>query len=249
VTFPILGLASVCVLSFNRPEFLAQAIEHARDQAGYPCEIVAHDDGSKDPDVYPLLLDLLNNARISRLVLQPPGHNQGVGESIRAAFGVASGEILVKYDQDLIARPGWLAKAVAILDAPAVFSPVTGTARVGCVGLFRYDHDPVDHRKMFLHQHDGYQEVEDFVGSAFAIKRSVYEECGPITTHSDGFGEDKTLKEAVQAKGYILALPDEDVVSNVGWGVGPSTVNEAFEDDGSVRVAKIHHGPVQFHAA
>ena len=101
MTFPIPGLASVCVLSYNRPEFLAQAIEHARDQAGYPCEVVVNDDGSRDPDVYPLLLDLLNNARISRLVLQPPGHNQGVGESIRAAFGVASGEILVKLDQDL----------------------------------------------------------------------------------------------------------------------------------------------------
>ena len=145
MTFPIPGLASVCVLSYNRPEFLAQAIEHARDQAGYPCEVVVNDDGSRDPDAYPLLLDLLNNARISRLVLQPPGHNQGVGESIRAAFGVASGEILVKYDQDCMASPNWLRDLVRILDAPAVYSPVTGTARVGCVGAFHYHHDPVQH--------------------------------------------------------------------------------------------------------
>jgi glycosyltransferase involved in cell wall biosynthesis len=248
VTFPIPGLASVCLLSFNRPEFLAQAIEHARDQAGCACEVVVNDDGSKDPDVLSLLLDLLQNQLISRLVLQPPGHNQGVGESIRAAFGVASGEILVKLDQDLTGfQPGWLAKAVAILDAPAVFSPVSGTARVGTVGLFTYP-DLKDDRFRTVHQHDGWKQVTDFVSSAFVIKRSVYDEMGGIETHSDGFGEDKTLKDKLTANGYVLALPNEELASNVGWGVGPSTVNEAFEDDGSVRVAKIHHGPVQFGA-
>ena len=248
MTFPIPGLASVCLLSYNRAEFLAQAIEHARDQAGHPVELVIHDDGSRDPAVYPLLLDLLNNARISRLVLQPPGHNQGVGESIRAAFGVASGEYLCKVDQDLTGfQPGWLAKAIAILDAPAVYSPISGTGIVGLVGLFTYP-DLADERFRTIYQHDGFREVSDFVSSAFVMKRSVYEQMGGITTHSDGFGEDKTLKDELTAAGYILALPNVELASNVGWGVGPSTVNEAFEDDGSVRVAKIHHGPVQFDA-
>jgi len=250
MTFPIPGLASVCILSYERPEFLAQAIEHARDQAGHPLELIVHEDGSKNPAVYPLLLDLLNNRRISRLILQPPGHNQGVGESIRAAFGVASGEYLCKVDQDLTGfQPGWLAKAIAILDAPAVYSPISGTAKVGTVGLFEYQ-DRADERFRTIHQHDGWRQVSDFVGSAFVIKRSVYDEVGPITTHSDGFGEDKTLKDALVAAGYVLALPNDDLATNVGFGVGEnlSTVNEAFEDDGSVRVAKIHHGPVSFGA-
>jgi glycosyltransferase involved in cell wall biosynthesis len=211
--------------------------------------VIVNDDGSKSPRCRDLLVNLLDNEKVSRVILQPPGHNQGVGESIRAAFSVACGDVLVKLDQDLMSfSPGWLAKAVAILDA-VVYSPVHGTQRVGMVGsLFTYA-DLKDERFRTVRQHDEFREVTDAVSSAFAIRRDVYDSVGGIETHSDGFGEDKTLKDKLTAEGYLLALPNEELASNVGWGVGPSTVNECYEDDGSVRVAKIHHGPVQFHAA
>ena len=248
MTFPIQGLASVCVLSYNRPAFVREAISSAKVNAGYPCEIVVHDDGSKDPAVYELLVGLVNTEQISRLILNPTGHNQGVGESIRAAFGVASGDVVVKVDQDMIMSPGWLAKTVAILDA-VVHDPVNGSQRVGMVGsLFTYA-DLRDERFRTIRQYDGFKTVTDCVSSAFAIRRDVYEEVGGISTHSDAFAEDVELKDRLRAAGYLVVIPDADLAHNRGFGLPFSTVVDGQNDDGSYHVHEIHHGPVRFNEA
>lgn len=233
-------LASVCVLSYNRPAFLAEAIESARENAGYPCEIIVNDDGSTNGDCYDLLNTLLGHRLISKLIFNPAGNNQGVGESIRVAFGAASGDVLVKADQDLIFAPDWLKKAVDIL-----FNIVEidgELKRIGMLGLFHYQ-DKTDERFRTIRQHQGWQEVTDFVGSGFVIARDIYDQVGPIPTHSDAFAEDVELKLRLQAAGYLLALPNDDLVANRGFGIGPSTVCEREGPDG---VAKIHHSPILF---
>ena len=240
------SLASLCILSYNRPGFLEQAVDSARDNAGAPLEIIVNDDGSNHPDCYDLCNTLLGSARISKLIFNPPGHNQGVGESVRVAFGTASGDVLIKADQDLIFRPNWLKRALDILWNVV---EVDGVAkRVGMVGLFHYHHDPVDTRKMRIQRYQGWESCHDFCGSAFLITREVYEECGPIPTHSDAFAEDVDLKGRVKAAGYLLALPEEDLADNRGFGVGPSTVVTGTDGDGGYKVQKIHHSPIMYHA-
>jgi GT2 family glycosyltransferase len=232
-------LASVCVLSYERPEFLKEAIRSARDYAEYPCEIIVHDDGSEAEDCYTLINVLMGNGFISRSIFQVAGNNQGVGESIRVAFGAAQGDVLVKFDQDCIARQGWLRKAVDIL-----FNVVEidgELKRIGMLGLFEYQ--AKDDRFQTIRQHNGFREVTDFVGSAFVIARDVYDEVGPIPTHSDAFAEDVELKLRLQAAGYLLALPNEDLITNQGFGVGPSTVCVSEGPDG---VRPIHHSSVIF---
>jgi glycosyltransferase involved in cell wall biosynthesis len=224
--------------------FLQETIDSARENAGYPLEIIVVDDGSKDPDCYHVINTAMGHRLISRAIFQPAGNNQGVGESVRVGFGAAVGDVLIKADQDLLYQPGWLRKAIDILELGLV-EKNDGIHRVGCLGLFHY---PVpDDRFQILSQHDGWCEVSDFCGSAFLIPRDVYEECGPIPTHSAAFAEDIELKQRIQAAGYLLALPNEDLVTNRGFGIGPSTVALALDEEtGASTVQSIHESPIIF---
>lgn len=229
---------SLCLLSYNRPRFIEEAINSALEDPGFPIEIVVHDDGSTDLSVQTLLLKYLHEGRISKLILSPTGHNQGVGESIRAAFGAASGDVLVKADQDLIFKSGW---------AQALFDVATDT-RIGFAGLFKYDFEPVDHRKTILKRDcwapEGtpYEIHTHICASLFGIRADVYDRYG-IQTHSDAFAEDTDLCDRLKADGFEIALTRDAYVVNRGFGIGPSTVCERPGPDG---VAKIKHETLLF---
>lgn len=216
------GFASCCVLSYERPLFVRDAIESLLADPGAPLELIVHDDGSESRELRDYLGNLLDCGQASTVILNPPGHNQGVGEAIRRCFAVAQGDPLIKLDQDLSFRPGWLATVNQILydNGTCEHEP-----RIGALGGFRYSFEPVDHQKMFRRRHEGWDEVQDFVGSFMAVPRDVYERFGPIETHSDAFAEDVTFKLELQAIGLALGLPLDELVSNHGFGVGPSTVN------------------------
>jgi hypothetical protein len=227
------GYASLAFLSYNRATFIADAILSAVENAGYPCEVIVHDDGSSDPVVRASLLSLLDSGSISHLVLNPAGHNEGVGTAINRCFKIATGNVLIKLDQDLLFEPGWLAKTVEILKDPIV----------GMTALFRYWHEPVDWREQKIdigqEPFGDYHYTSQIIGSAFAIPRTVWRRVGPLEEHSDAFAEDMAYMEKIQnGWGFELACPNEDLVTNRGFGIGPSTVVE----QGGV-VHKIHHEP------
>jgi glycosyltransferase involved in cell wall biosynthesis len=240
--------ASCCVLSYERPGFLRTAVESLLSRAGAPLELIVHDDGSENHEVRALLRRWVDDGVVSTLIENPPGHNQGVGESMRRMFDLATGDPIIKVDQDLIFQEGWLAKVNEILVTNAADLEL-GTSidmkvkRIGALGAFRYWTDPVDHNQMLIQERGLWTEVQDFVGSFIAIPRRVYEQFGPFETHSAAFAEDITFKHSLTAAGLALALPAEDIAHNQGFGVGPSTVVVAPET-----VREIHREPV-IHAA
>jgi glycosyltransferase involved in cell wall biosynthesis len=236
--------SSLCVLSYERPGFLQACIETLR-QAGEPYELIVHDDGSEDPAVRALLLRLHEEGLISSLHMNAPGHNEGVGEAMRKCFAAAQGDVIYKVDQDCafpsreLLPDGWLAVANRMFDDPAV----------GSAGLFAYHHDPVDIEKTRIlgrtpPEGSGHVYVTDYVGSVVAMRRETYEKFGPWPTHSAAFAEDIELKKRIVAGGYELALPEEDLCVNVGFGVGPSTVVVA---ENTVR--EIYDGPALYDGA
>ena len=230
-----MNFASVCVLSYERPELLRACLESVRD-AGAEFELIIHDDGSEDPDLKFFLTETIAKGGCSQLIRIAPGRNEGVGEAVRKCFSVAQGDLLIKVDQDLVFTPGWLAETRRILEDP----------RVGCVGMFAYHHEPCDVARTTLEERDGYFTVTDFVGSCFAIPRAVYElpTVGPIETHSTSFSEDVGLKDRITKDGFDLALPDENLAVNVGFGYGPSTVCvEPDNGENNGGVARINLGP------
>lgn len=224
-------MISVCVLSYNRPDFLAASLTTLRAAAqGVELEILVGDDGSTDPNVRPYLISQLEMGAISALVLAPPGQNEGVGRMVNRLWGMASGDVVAKADQDLVYHPGALATVEAL--AGGGFCTVGG---------FRYWTDPVDHRKMLLDEGPDYAVVEDYVSSFIAVSRSTYEKVGAWPEHSAAFAEDIEWKRSITEAGGVHLLPAQDVMQNVGFGIGPSTVVV-----GEGKVQEIKAGPRTF---
>jgi glycosyltransferase involved in cell wall biosynthesis len=214
-----------------------EAITSAVENAGYPLEVICHDDGS-DHETQSRLLELLHWGKISKLILSPPGHNEGVGTAFNRCAAISTGDPIIKFDQDLLCESNWLRTVVGILDADLDLAGV---------GLFKYHVDPVRWQDKQLEVGAApdapasvpYHYVEDFVSSAIAIPREVWEGHGPWPEHSHGFGEDVTWKLSVRAQGLQLALPDSDLAYNRGFGYGPSTVCLA-----PGQIQEIHDGPL-----
>jgi glycosyltransferase involved in cell wall biosynthesis len=229
--------ASCCILSYNRVEFLAEMIGTLM-LGQYPMEIIVHDDGSSDERVRQYLYHAVKEGMVSTVIENPPEHNQGQGVALNRMFGMASGDPILKLDQDLIFKPGWLANCVRVLDANRenVVQP-----QIGLMGLFRYPAEPVDFRKTKLADFEGGWESHTHIcGSAFAMPRAAWEHFGPFSEHSEAFAEDWEMQKKVTAEGgWCCALPPDDLCSNQGFGVGPSTV---VVDHG--QVAEINKGPL-----
>lgn len=221
--------ASCCVLSFNRREFLRESLQTMVNNAGYPLELIVHDDGS-DPDVTEYLYELHRHDLISTLILNPKGHNQGQGIALNRMFNMARGWPILKLDQDLIYEEGWLA---TVVDLHRKHSGI------GLLGLFHYLHDPVDSAKCIIADHGDHEEHTHICGSGFSMPRAAWRKLGPFSEHSEAFAEDWEMQQAVTASDdFYCALPKRDLVRNIGFGVGPSTV---VVDHG--KVAEIHKGP------
>lgn len=240
--------ASICILSYNRPEFLTRCIQSIHHTVDEPVEIIVHDDGSRvggDCSNGPreILERFLQEGLVSTVISNPPGHNQGQGVALNRMFRMATGDPIIKCDQDMIFRAGWLAECRRILRTDP---------RVGLLGVFKYEHDPVDWRKTrrpapLWHEpprdtgglHVGYDFHTHICGSVMVIPRQVWRFLGPFDEHSDAFAEDAMMQKAVNESGkWACALPDNDLADNHGFGIGPSTVVE----EGYV-VHRIHHGP------
>lgn len=246
--------ATACILSYNRPEFLKTAVQTCLERAGAPLELIIHDDGSEDPDVY----RVLNWAHSlgATLILNRPGNNQGQGTALNRMFHMAAGDPIIKLDQDLIFYDGWLVDVKGILARNKRHLPGSGRGmsvgreavelsprepEIGLLALMHYDHDPVASRKCKMAGRDGWEEHTHILGSAFAVTRKCWKALGPFEEHSDAFAEDWAFQRRVtDSDDFACGLPiyGTDLVQNQGFGVGPSTVVVA---EGTV--AEIHHEP------
>lgn len=223
-------LSSVCILSFNRPDYLRQTIASLKENTRYPYELIVVDDGSYQDSNVKFLYELHKAKTVSCLILNPGG-NQGVGASINKAFHVAHGKYLIKLDSDLEYSPGWLEKVVGIMET---------FPEIGVLGLFKYHYDPCkwEDKLIRYEERNGVkiQVVEDFVGSTMVFPREVYEEFGDLTEGSSTFGEDYVKKMEIQRSGKWLALPAKDLVKNYGFG----TINTSLIFRGKeVSVSKV----------
>lgn len=231
-----MSYASLCFLSYERPDFLMEAVTTALNTVHEPVELIIHDDGSLNPKVWQMLNDFaMMSEAASTIIRNPPGHNQGQGVALNRMFNIASGDPIIKLDQDLIFKDGWLRGVQQIVADP----------RVGLCGLFKYWHDPVDHRKTGVDIADWpstYEFHTHICGSGFAVPRRIWEGLGPFGEHWADFGEDWDFQKRVHAAFWYNALPREDLVTNQGFGLGPSTVVVAGPG-GAPTVTKIHKQP------
>lgn len=223
--------ATACILSYERPHFLREAITTLVETANYPVEIIVHDDGSKDPAVRSLLLDALDKGLVSTVMFNPLGRNQGQGTALNRMFTMAKGDPIVKLDQDLIFQPDWLRRCVDVLSTNSS-RVISGEVEppIGVLGLFKYPAEPVRYEEMFIRDHGPagleWEEHHDFVGSGMVVPREVWEAFGPFEEYSTAFAEDRAFKMKVKDEGGLALglIRGDDLAINQGFGVGPSTV-------------------------
>lgn len=244
-------MISVCVLSFNRPDFLKQSLKSIVRHSTEPLEIIVHDDGSSDRDVTDWLVSEVRVGNISHIVLNPEGHNEGQGIALNRMFHMASGDIIIKSDQDLLYQPNWNQTIRNVFEANEEVSALGEMDRIGCLGGFKYMVDPVDWRKMQIADQTwegtSWQECQDFVGSFMAIPREAWESFGPFEERSTAFAEDAVFKGWIsEAQDWCCALTADDIVKNVGFGEGPSTV-VVRDDEGNLTSRDIKLDPHLVH--
>lgn len=195
------NLASLIILAYERPEFLHRTMESLLSvPSGYPMEIIVHNDGSKDPEVFNYLVHLAAEKKIS-MFINNCGLNQGIEKAVKRGIACSNGDYIFKLDTDLEFTPNWLAEAVKIMDE------VDNLGAIGLVDYRRYD--PSDVRFHGVKDCVNYLEVTDFVSSAYGFRRSTFEKYGELMKH-DGWHLE------LLNKGMTLAI--KDVVNNYGFG-------------------------------
>jgi glycosyltransferase involved in cell wall biosynthesis len=102
---------SVCIPTYNRVHYLAEAIASVQQQTFTDWEIVVCDDGSQDAT--PEFMAGLQDDRIRYL-----RHAQNIGKSnnMISGYQAAQGEYFIKFDDDDRLTPEFLAQTTAILE-------------------------------------------------------------------------------------------------------------------------------------
>lgn len=233
--------ASLVVLSYHRPDYLAESLDSLRENSavGIPYELIVVDDGSHDA-CWTYLMQCARQCLVSTVIINA-GSNLGVGEGMRRGFDVATGDYLVKLDADLKYKFGWLAAGVKILEEDK---------ETACVGFFDYrNYTPDDDRFNILERRKigelEYGIVDDFVSSAMIFKRDTFNKYGPLDSGSDAFAEDVMFKRKLQENGLKCAITIPDYIKNIGFGLGRSEVVK-LGSDGKPQVTKISHRPLIF---
>lgn len=217
--------ASVVILSYNRPEYLRRSVESLHLHTSYPYELIVVSDGSIDAQERRVVYELVESKLVSTAIINA-GRNLGIGTGINRGFRASSGAFLVKADADFEYKEGWLEEATDLL---GIFP------EIGVLGLFHYFHDPCHWKKKFIEyrEKDGkkVEIVEDFVGLG-AMRREVWEKNGLFTEDGRAFAEDVDYKLRLQSRGYLLGLPLEDKVVNVGFGEQHSSLIKSIGTPG-----------------
>lgn len=198
--------ASLIVLSFNRKAYLEESLASLHANTRYPYQLIVMDDSS-DEETQQWLFAMMRAQKISQVVFNT-GHNQGIGVAMNRGLSIARGDILMKLDADLEYKSGWLTEVVRLLDT---------YEKIGCLGLFKYYHEPCLFANELIAPHDDYYEVIDFVGSAVCFRRQLLTQLGPWT-ETRRFAEDVDFKQRAIKAGYQMALPIQDLAVNFGFG-------------------------------
>lgn len=206
--------ASLMILSYNRRAYLERSLTSLWETIDYPAQIIILDDAS-NTETQEYLFQLVREKKVST-VLFNTGWNLGIGVAVNRGVAIARGRFIFKVDADILYTQGWLSESVRLL----MENPM-----IGGLGLFRYHHPPCRHQDEFIKTHEGgFDEVKDFVGSVIGFRREVYNKVGPWSEDGHSFGEDLHWKTRARAAGFIMALPKNDLVRNIGFGETKSSL-------------------------
>jgi O-antigen biosynthesis protein len=220
---------SIIVPTWNGRDYVSACLTSLLGQDYRDFEVIVVDNASEDgtPRIiaqgYPGVRLLCNERNL--------GFAGGVNVGIRAS----GGDIVILFNQDAVAEPGWLsAMAAGIMAKPNI-----GVA--GCKIYLQAEKGRLWHtgttiepprmqptlrgdREMDHGQYDSVAEVECVVGAAMAVRRCVFDEIGLFDEDYFFYLEDTDLCMRARAAGYqVVYLPNAVARHHVAGSLGDTS--------------------------
>lgn len=168
---------SVCVVTYERPEFLRRCLRSLADGLGEHAEVVIVDASDADRR------DIADEAGRPVVYVHAPHLAGWMTRSRNEALRHVRGEIVSFLDDDVVLRPGWEHALMATFEDPRVMA-VSGRTCNGLPGEERYE-KPIGRLLAdgtltdgFASQPDQPVDVDHGIGANMSFRRSVLAELG-----------------------------------------------------------------------
>ncbi len=210
--------ASVVIITYQRPDFVARCIEHLSAQTRAPLEIVVVDSSSDDET------ERLVRDRFPTVTYAVCSAGMGAMATARnLGYRLTSGEILAFIDDDAFAEPGWLEHLLPFYDDPTVGAvggrqirrqPGELEEGVDAIGQLQPDGTITGN---FAADPGGPVPVDHLLGANMSFRRSVLDRIGGI---HEGYGgtcvrEETDLCLRVAHAGFRLVYTPDAVVEHL----------------------------------
>ncbi len=213
-----LPTATVAVVTYERPAFVARCLDHLLAQTHQPLEIIVVDSSPDDQTArlvrqrYPMIRYAVCSA--------------GVGATATArdiSYRMASGEVLAFVDDDAFAEPEWLEKLLVHFDDPVVggvggrqIRQQPGELEEGVDAIGQLQSDGILTGN-FAADPGHTVTVDHLLGANMSFRRSVLDQIGGIRDGYRGtcMREETDLSLRVAHAGYRLVYTPDAVVEHV----------------------------------
>ncbi len=221
--------ASVAVVTYERPAYVARCLDHLLAQTVPPDQIIVVD-SSKGDDTARLVVDRYPTVRYE---VCPSGRG-ATATARNLSYTLTSGEVLAFVDDDAFAEPHWLERLLPYFDDPSVGGvggrqirgqPGELAEGIDAIGLLREDGSLTGH---FAADPGHPVEVDHLLGANMSFRRAAIDRIGGIRDGYRGtcIREETDLCLQVALQGYRLVYTPDAVVEHVA---GPYAKGRRFD--------------------
>ncbi len=218
VSFVIPNFNGETLLQRNMPCVL-EVIEKSGKSLDLTIEVIIVDDGSTDESLSVLdgLMDKAASRHVSMQVLKN-AQNKGFAPTVNKGVRVATGDIIILLNTDVLPREGFLAPLLTHFSNPEVFA-------VGCMDESREKGKTVlrgrglgEWKRGFLEHRRGEVDKSDALwvsGGSGAFRKSIWDSLGGLCTlYAPFYWEDIDLSYRAQKAGYKIIFENKSIVEH-----------------------------------
>lgn len=209
------SVTSIIIPTYNKRGLLNECIRAIRQHTHSPYEIIVVDDGSTDGTA--------DYCRQAGLIFISKPYNSGYPITCNMGMLLASGDVIVLLNNDVIVSKGWLDNLYAALyeeEHIGIVGPITNYASGKQQVYHEYDNMEQFHRiasQVNQPDPDKRLHVSRIVGLCFVMKREVLEKVGLLDERfSPGHYEDDDYCLRARMNGYEIVICGDVLVHHYG---------------------------------